>query len=108
MSAPLPAGCGSEAFRKAWTEDLLPAVRAFDPEAVFLSAGFDAHADDPMASLQLREDDFAWLTAEAAALGGGALPIISVLEGGYNLDALVSSARAHVRALIHGADGVDV
>ena len=79
VSAPLPAGCGSEAFRRAWTEDLLPAVRAFDPEAVFLSAGFDAHADDPMASLQLREDDFAWLTAEAAALGGGTLPIISVL-----------------------------
>jgi len=174
VSAPLPAGCGSEAFRRAWAEDLLPAVRAFDPEAIFLSAGFDAHADDPMASLQLREDDFAWLTAEAAALGGGTLPIISVLaaaarregpswerrscllsslegfrprhgcvgpgllyseriaggrgrggggresgpacqpgrrlteatafnpqEGGYNLDALVDSARAHVRALIH-------
>ena len=88
VSAPLPAGCGSEAFRRAWTEDLLPAVRAFDPEAVFLSAGFDAHADDPMASLQLREDDFAWLTAEAAALGGGTLPIISVLAAAARREGL--------------------
>lgn len=102
VSCPLPTGCGSEAFRSAWEEELLPAVRAFEPEALFLSAGFDAHAADPLASLQLREDDFAWLTREAAALCGGGLPIISVLEGGYDIDALEASARAHVRALIHG------
>ena len=94
-------GCGSDAFRHAWTTELLPAVRAFEPEAIFLSAGFDAHADDPLASLQLAEDDFAWLTAEVAALGDGRLPVISVLEGGYDIGALERCARAHVRALIH-------
>lgn len=101
LSCPLPAGSGSAAFRAAWAQELLPAVRAFEPQAVFLSAGFDAHADDPLASLTLHEDDFGWLTAEVAALGGGAVPIISVLEGGYNVDALERCARAHVRALIH-------
>lgn len=101
LSCPLPAGSGSAAFRAAWARELLPAVRAFEPQAIFLSAGFDAHADDPLASLTLHERDFGWLTAEVAALGGGNVPIISVLEGGYNVDALERCARAHVRALIH-------
>eukprot|EP00966_Prymnesium_polylepis_P333122 7388591-Prymnesium_polylepis.1 len=59
VSCPLPSGCGSAAFRSAWTDELLPSVREFEPQAIFLSAGFDAHADDPLASLTLTEDDFA-------------------------------------------------
>jgi len=106
LSAPLPANAGSSEFRHAWASELLPAVRAFEPEAIFLSAGFDAHADDPLASLTLSEDDFTWITAEVGALACelGDLPIVSVLEGGYNIDALERSARAHVRALIHSSD----
>lgn len=100
LSCPLPAGCGSDAFRRAWATQLLPAVREFEPEVIFLSAGFDAHADDPLASLALTEDDFAWITQEVTALDD--VPIVSVLEGGYDIDALERSARAHVRALIHG------
>ena len=60
----------------------------------------DAHGADPLASLALTDDDFAWLTREIAMLGGGELPIVSVLEGGYNVDVLVGSARAHLGALI--------
>ena len=65
------------------------------------SAGFDAHVDDPLATLTLTEEDFEWITAEVAALCGRTIPIISVLEGGYDVDALERSARAHARALIH-------
>ena len=90
----------SIAFRKAWASELLPAVDAFEPEAIFLSAGFDGHADDPLATLTLTEEDFAWITTEVTALGGGHIPIISVLEGGYDINALERSARAHVRSLI--------
>lgn len=98
LSCPLPPGCGSTAFREAWSETLLPAVREFEPELVFLSAGFDAHSDDPLASMSLDESDFGWITTEVARLKK---PIISVLEGGYNPDALVTSVRAHLEALIH-------
>lgn len=102
LSSPLPPGAGSDEFRGAWREVLLPAVRKFEPEAIFISAGFDGHAEDPLASLALSHDDFAWLTREIVQIGGGELPIVSVLEGGYNVDALVGSARAHVHALING------
>jgi acetoin utilization deacetylase AcuC-like enzyme len=101
LNAPLPPGCGSDEFREAWQSTILPAVREFEPEAIFLSAGFDAHADDPLASMQLTDDDFSWITAQCCALGGGSLPIISVLEGGYNIDALEGSVRAHLDALVH-------
>lgn len=97
LSCPLPPGCGSSEFRAAWESELLPAVRDFGPEAIFLSAGFDAHQADPLASMTLNEDDFAWITAKVTALG---LPLVSVLEGGYNVDALVPCVRAHLKALI--------
>ena len=69
-----------------------------------ISAGFDAHARDPLAQLRVREADFAWLTAEICAVAdrscGGR--VVSLLEGGYDLDALASSVAAHLRALMHG------
>jgi len=99
INCPLPPSCGPADFRKAWRDTLLPAVVEFEPEVIFLSAGFDAHADDPLASMQLDDDDFAWLTKQVAALG---LPIVSVLEGGYNVDALVGSVHAHLKALVEG------
>jgi len=99
LTCPLPPGAGSDDFRTAWRDELLPVVRAFEPEAVFVSAGFDAHEDDPLATVNLCDDDFDWITREVTALGG--VPVISVLEGGYNVDALAKSVRAHLHALIH-------
>lgn len=101
LSADLPTGGGSKEFRAAWRDELLPSIRAFEPEAIFISAGFDAHADDPLAALKLSDDDFEWITAEITELSDGGLPIISVLEGGYNIDRLEHSVRTHVHTLIH-------
>jgi acetoin utilization deacetylase AcuC-like enzyme len=103
-NAILPPGSGGAEFRAAWEGMLLPAVRAFAPELVVVSAGFDAHAADPLAQLNVVEADFAWLTdrvCEAAdRLCGGR--VVSLLEGGYDLDALANSTAAHVRALMRG------
>ena len=101
-NAPLATGGESDAFRRAWGEKLLPALSDFGPDFIVISAGFDAHAADPLGGLNLTEADFAWVTAEIAAVAndkaGGRL--ISVLEGGYDLAALAASAGAHVKALM--------
>jgi acetoin utilization deacetylase AcuC-like enzyme len=102
VNAPLPPGTGSAAFRAAWSDLLLPALDAFAPELLIVSAGFDAHKADPLAQLRLETADFAWLTAQlcqvARAYCGRRL--VSVLEGGYDLDALAASAAAHMRELM--------
>lgn len=101
-NAPLPPGAGSEAFRAAWAEHLLPRIDAFAPELLLVSAGFDGHRDDPLGGLRLVADDFAWLTAALVALAdrhaGGRL--VASLEGGYDLAALTECTRAHARALL--------
>jgi acetoin utilization deacetylase AcuC-like enzyme len=102
LNAPLPPRSGSTEFRAAMSEQVLPAMRAFAPEMVIISAGFDAHHADPLAELKLTEDDFGWATEQllqvAREHSGGRL--VSALEGGYDLDALGRSAQAHVRALM--------
>jgi len=100
-NVPLPAGTGSEDFRKAWQDVLLPALDRFAPELVILSAGFDAHSLDPLAQLRLVSDDYRWLTDELISLAGRHAEgrIISLLEGGYDLHALAECAAAHVQAL---------
>ncbi len=98
VNAPLRPGAGSDAFREAWAERILPALSAFAPELLVISAGFDAHRDDPLAELRLETADFAWITAELVGLAGGR--VVSVLEGGYDLDALAAASAAHVRALM--------
>jgi len=102
LNLPLAAGSGTEAFRGACRERLLPALDAFAPELVIVSAGFDAHAGDPLAGLRLGIDDFDWITRELVALAdrhaGGRL--VSTLEGGYDLAALAASTAAHVAALM--------
>jgi acetoin utilization deacetylase AcuC-like enzyme len=102
FNAPLRPGADGAAFRAAWAETLLPAVEAFAPELLVVSAGFDAHARDPLAQLRVREPDFAWLTAEFCGIAerhaGGR--VVSLLEGGYDLEALALSVAAHVRALM--------
>ena len=93
---------GREEFRRAWGETLLPALSDFDPDFVVVSAGFDAHAADPLGGLQLTEEDFAWATAEILAIAKDKAEgrLISLMEGGYDLPALASSAAAHVRVLM--------
>jgi acetoin utilization deacetylase AcuC-like enzyme len=81
--------------------DILPAIDGFRPELIMVSAGFDAHRDDPLAMLELVEDDFHWVTRELVALADRHCQgrVVSVLEGGYNLNALASSLLAHLEAL---------
>jgi acetoin utilization deacetylase AcuC-like enzyme len=104
VNAPLKPGDGGPAFRQAFENSILPRLRKFGPEIVVISAGFDAHVRDPLANLNLVEDDFAWATrklmevADASAEGR----VVSMLEGGYDLEGLAKSAAAHVSALIHG------
>jgi len=102
-NAPLAPGTGSEEFKRVWGETLLPALCDFDPDFIVISAGFDAHAADPLGGLMLREEDFAWASAEIRAVAEDKAQgrLISVLEGGYDLPALAASAAAHVRVLMH-------
>jgi acetoin utilization deacetylase AcuC-like enzyme len=102
VNAPLTARSGRAAFEAAWTGRILPALDAFAPDCIIVSAGFDAHRDDPLAQLELEVEDFAWITGAIMAAAdrhtGGR--IVSLLEGGYDLDALAASAAAHVRRLM--------
>ena len=101
LNVPLPPGAGSAQFRAAWGEQLLPALDAFRPQLLLVSAGFDAHWRDPLAQLQLDADDFAWLTAELVAIADRHAQgrVVSSLEGGYDLQALRECSVAHVQAL---------
>ena len=102
VNVPLRPGSGSEEFRLAYRERILPALRNFSPELIIISAGFDAHYRDPLAQLRLETDDFAWVTRELVDIAGKCCGgrIVSTLEGGYDLQALASSAAAHVRSLM--------
>lgn len=100
LNLPLRAGSGGAAMRAVW-QPALARVAAFAPELILVSAGFDAHADDPLAGLEWQVEDFAWLTGAicdlAAACCGGR--VVSALEGGYDLPALAASVAAHVDVL---------
>jgi acetoin utilization deacetylase AcuC-like enzyme len=102
VTSPLPAGADGDLFRQVIGQGWLPALQAHKPDLIFVSAGFDAHRDDPLASLSLLEDDYIWVTRMirdvADRFAGGR--IVSSLEGGYDLTSLAGSAEAHVRALI--------
>jgi acetoin utilization deacetylase AcuC-like enzyme len=102
VNAPLRAGDGGETFRAAFTEVILPRLRNFGADLLLVSAGFDAHRRDPLASLNLVESDFAWVTEQllAAAQRHAQGRLVSVLEGGYDLQGLAGSAAAHVAALM--------
>ena len=102
VNCPLPAGSGSEAFRAALTEHWLPALEAFAPQMLFISAGFDAHAADPLAELKLSGEDYGWITQRACEIADhhAAGRIVSTLEGGYDLPALATSAAIHIEKLL--------
>jgi acetoin utilization deacetylase AcuC-like enzyme len=104
VNAPLSPGDGGEAFREAFETVILPRLREFRPDVLVISAGFDAHTRDPLANLNLVEADYTWVTqklmdiADESANGR----IVSMLEGGYDLQGLSRSAAAHVSALMRG------
>jgi acetoin utilization deacetylase AcuC-like enzyme len=102
LNLPLAPDSGSKTFRAAWSTLGFPALHAFAPDMILISAGFDAHESDPLAQLRLQVEDYSWITREICDYAGSACGgrVVSVLEGGYNLDALGACVRAHVEALV--------
>jgi acetoin utilization deacetylase AcuC-like enzyme len=102
LNVTLPPGADGAAFRAAWVDRIIPALEDFAPDLLVISAGFDAHAADPLAQLRVREADFAFVTEALCGVAdrhcGGR--VVSLLEGGYDLEALGRSTAAHVRALM--------
>jgi acetoin utilization deacetylase AcuC-like enzyme len=105
LNVPLAPGSGSAVFRRAMSERVLPRLAAFEPQLLMISAGFDAHAGDPLAGLAFEDEDFAWATEEICRIADHACRgrVVSALEGGYDLEALGRSAAAHVGALMAAA-----
>jgi len=102
VNIPLAAGTGSDGFREAVRGHWLPALEQHRPEIVYVSAGFDAHREDPLAGLKLTEADYAWVTRELVAVAARHARgrIVSALEGGYGLSALGRSVAEHIRELL--------
>ena len=102
MNLPLPPDTDGAGFRRTWEAHGLPTLDAFAPELIIISAGFDAHQDDPLAQLNLSEADFAWITEALCDLAdthaGGR--VVSTLEGGYDLTALAASTAVHIDVLM--------
>jgi acetoin utilization deacetylase AcuC-like enzyme len=106
VNVPLGAGSGSAEFRAAWSERILPLLDDFAPELVIVSAGFDAHRADPLAQLEVETEDFVWLTGELLAIADRHAQgrLVSVLEGGYDLNALAESVATHVQSLMQAGE----
>lgn len=102
VNVPLPAGTNGAKFREAISSTWFPELRAFNPQLLIISAGFDAHADDPLASLMLGDEDFHWVTEQLVDIADKCCDgkIVSLLEGGYSLSALGRSASEHLRVLM--------
>jgi acetoin utilization deacetylase AcuC-like enzyme len=107
VNVPLPPGTGSGAIRAGMLQRVLPALEAHAPELILVSAGFDAHAREPLANLNWNEADYAWLTERLCDVADKVCKgrIVSTLEGGYDLTALAASAAAHVRVLMERGHG---
>ncbi|MGH8551133.1 MAG: histone deacetylase family protein [Methylococcales bacterium] len=107
FNAPLEPGDGSLEFQEAMNEMIFPALNRFKPEIILTSAGFDAHQADPLASLNFTDSDYAWVTRKLLDIADQhcAGKIVSTLEGGYNLKALASSAKAHVYEMMNHGRG---
>lgn len=106
LHIPLNAGSEPEAFQKMVKSHFLPVLHAFDPEFIFISAGFDAHREDPLANLNFTENDYYWISKEIFSIANLCCDgkIVSALEGGYNLDVLGNSVVAHLRAFTFPED----
>jgi acetoin utilization deacetylase AcuC-like enzyme len=101
VNVPLSAGAGSREFRRAVSDDWLPALQEFKPQLVLFSAGFDAHAEDDMAMLRFADSDYAWVTEQLKAVAERDAKgrMVSMLEGGYSLSALGRSAVQHIKVM---------
>jgi acetoin utilization deacetylase AcuC-like enzyme len=104
VNAPLSPGTGSDMFREAMRSRILPALDTFRPDLIIISAGFDAHHRDPLAEINLEEDDFDWATGQLMQRAGlyAGNRLVSLLEGGYDLQGLAFSVAAHVGRLMKG------
>jgi acetoin utilization deacetylase AcuC-like enzyme len=104
VNVPLAANSQPKEFRDGLAEHIMPAVRAFKPDLLLISAGFDAHANDPMANLRFTVDDYVWATRELMDLADEICEgrIVSVLEGGYDVPTLAACVAAHIRTLMGG------
>ena len=104
VNAPLRSGDDGAKFKEAMETRVLPRITSFAPDLILISAGFDAHVRDPLASLRLVDTDFAWITRKLMEIADQKCQgrVVSLLEGGYDLEGLASSAAAHVSALMHG------
>ena len=102
FNAPLKAGDGGEQFEQAMKERILPALREFSPDILLISAGFDAHAGDPLANLNLNESDFSWISKELLDIADKHCEgrVVSILEGGYHLESLAKSVGVHIQHLL--------
>jgi acetoin utilization deacetylase AcuC-like enzyme len=102
VNAPLAPGDDGEVFRDALESRVLPRIEAFRPDLIVISAGFDAHWRDPLANLNLKEADFAWATAKLLDIAGRTCGgrVVSLLEGGYDLEGLAGSVAAHLDVLM--------
>ena len=105
LNIPLSPGSGGSEMRAAYEAQVFLRLRSFKPELIIISAGFDAHQDDPLANLNWSTGDFAWITAELCKIASEVCDdrIISTLEGGYDLNALAEATRAHVEELMKAA-----
>ncbi len=102
VNAPLRPGDGGAQFREAFQSQILPSLKNFSPDLILISAGFDAHEDDPLANLRLKEEDFRWVTLQVAEVAHKHCHgrLVSMLEGGYDLRALARSVAVHVDGLL--------
>ena len=104
VNAPLRSGDDGAVFKEAMETRILPRITSFAPDLILISAGFDAHVRDPLASLRLVDTDFGWITRRLMEIADKKCEgrVVSLLEGGYDLEGLATSAAAHVTALMHG------
>jgi len=104
LNVPMQPGSGDAAYREAMLTRVTPALERFEPQALLLSAGFDAAADDPLAHMEVTPAGFAWMSEHLVGLAGKLCRgrVISLLEGGYNLRSLAECVEQHVRVLLRG------
>ena len=102
INVPLPGGTNGLLFKKSYEDIIIPNLKKFSPDMIFISAGFDGHKDDPLADFKLTEEDFFWVTNKLRNFSDKYCKkrLVSCLEGGYNIDALSKSSLAHVKGLI--------
>ena len=104
VNVPLSPGAGSLEFRKGYVDQILPALRSFNPEILIISSGFDAHSKDPLAQINLVTEDYSWVTEQLLDIAATSCDgrVVALLEGGYDLGALRESVQAHVLVLLAG------